>query len=88
MNRLRVAVIGVGALGRHHARILSELESVELVAVADSQPQRGQEVAAKHQTRWVADYRELLDRKLVERLQEPFWSKGFRFSSKSRWLEA
>lgn len=66
MNRLRVAVIGVGALGRHHARILSELESVELVAVADSQAQRGQDVAAKHQTRWVADYRELLDRKLVD----------------------
>ena len=37
MSRLRVAVIGVGALGRHHARILSEQPNVELVAVADSQ---------------------------------------------------
>ena len=43
MNRLRVAVVGVGALGRHHARILSELTGVELVAVADSQAERGQE---------------------------------------------
>lgn len=66
MNRLRVAVIGVGALGRHHARILSELDGVELVAVADSQAERGQEVAAKHQTRWVADYRELLDQQMVD----------------------
>jgi predicted dehydrogenase len=66
MNRLRVAVIGVGALGRHHARILSELNNVELVAVADSQAARGQEIAAKHQTRWVADYRELLDKQLVD----------------------
>ena len=66
MNRLRVAVIGVGALGRHHARILSEMNHVELVAVADSQSERGNEVATKHNTRWVADYRELLDRSKVD----------------------
>jgi len=66
MNRLRVAVIGVGALGRHHARILSERDGVQLVAVADSQADRGQEVAAKHQSRWVADYRELLDKNIVD----------------------
>ena len=29
-ERLRVAVIGVGHLGRHHARILSGLDGVEL----------------------------------------------------------
>ena len=34
MSPLKLAVVGVGALGRHHARILSELDSVELVAVA------------------------------------------------------
>lgn len=66
MNRLRVAVIGVGALGRHHARIVSALNGVELVAVADSQAERGQEVANKHNSRWVADYRELLDRNIVD----------------------
>lgn len=66
MNRLRVAVIGVGALGRHHARILSELDGVELIAVADSHSERGQEVAARHQTRWVADYGQLLDKDLVD----------------------
>jgi len=66
MNRLRVAVIGVGALGRHHARILSELEGVELIAVADSQAQRGQDVAHKHHTCWVADYHDLLDRNVVD----------------------
>jgi len=66
MKRLRMAVIGVGALGRHHARILSELDGVELVAVADSQADRGQEIAAKHQCRWVPDYRQLLDKNSVD----------------------
>lgn len=33
--RLRAAVIGLGAMGRHHVRVLGELPGVELVAVAD-----------------------------------------------------
>lgn len=59
MARLRMAVVGVGALGRHHARILSEQSHVELVAVADSHADRGQDIARKCHCRWVADYREL-----------------------------
>ncbi len=34
-RELRVAVVGVGAFGRHHARVYSELPGVRLVAVAD-----------------------------------------------------
>ena len=30
----RVAVIGVGAMGRNHARVYSEMPGVELVGVA------------------------------------------------------
>ncbi len=59
MSRVRMAVIGVGALGRHHARILKSMKRVELMAVVDSQPERGQQEAAKHNTRWVSDYREI-----------------------------
>ena len=32
---IRAAVIGVGAMGKHHARVYNELEGVELVGVAD-----------------------------------------------------
>lgn len=35
MANLRAGVIGIGAMGRHHARILRELDGVDLVAVAD-----------------------------------------------------
>ena len=45
---LRAAVLGVGHLGRHHARILSELEGVELVAVVDPDAARGEDVAARY----------------------------------------
>ena len=57
---LRVAVIGVGHLGKHHARILSSLPGVELVAVVDTNRARAEEIAAAHGTRALFDYRELL----------------------------
>ncbi len=59
MNRLKLAVVGAGALGRHHVRILSGFEDVELLAVAESRADAGQAIAAQFGCRWVADYREL-----------------------------
>ena len=60
MNTIRMAVIGAGALGQHHARILGQMPGVELVAVADTREDVGRAVAERCQTRWVADYQTLL----------------------------
>jgi predicted dehydrogenase len=57
---LRMAVIGVGYLGRHHARILSDLPGVELVAVVDTNGARAAEIAAASKTRALTDYREVV----------------------------
>ena len=57
---LRVAVIGVGHLGKHHARILSSLPGVELVAVVDTNRARAEEIAAASGTHAVFDYTELI----------------------------
>jgi predicted dehydrogenase len=35
MGKLRAGLIGVGMMGRHHARVLGSLDGVDLVAVAD-----------------------------------------------------
>ena len=51
MTKLRVAVIGVGHLGQHHARLLAAMDDVELVGVVDTKPGRAEEVAAKYGTR-------------------------------------
>ncbi len=60
MSRSRIAVVGVGALGQHHARILSGMGDVELVGVVDSREERGLEIAQKHQTRWFARAEDVL----------------------------
>jgi predicted dehydrogenase len=56
---LRIGVVGVGHLGRHHARILSSLPGAELVAVVDTNRPRAEEVAAANQTRALYDARDL-----------------------------
>lgn len=39
LNRvLRTGLIGLGAMGRNHLRVLSELEGTQLVAAVDPQP--------------------------------------------------
>jgi len=47
MPRLPVGVIGVGALGQHHARHLAGLREVRLVGIHDIDPIRAQQVAAE-----------------------------------------
>jgi len=43
--KLKTAVIGVGQMGRHHARIVHESPEAELVAVVDRDPDRGHVIA-------------------------------------------
>ncbi len=56
---LRVAVIGVGHLGSHHARILSALPGAELVAVVDTNRARAEQIAEANHTRPLFDARDL-----------------------------
>ena len=58
--KLRIAVIGVGHLGKHHARILSTLPGALLVAVVDTNRSRADEVAAGSGTRAVYDAHEII----------------------------
>ncbi len=50
-ERIRIAVVGVGSLGQHHARILSDTPGVQLVGVVDPDGARAGEIAGKYGTR-------------------------------------
>jgi predicted dehydrogenase len=56
---MKLAVIGVGHLGKHHARLYSEMPGVELAAVVDLQATRAAEIAAAHHTTPLSDYYDL-----------------------------
>jgi predicted dehydrogenase len=59
MKKIRVAVIGVGYLGKFHAEKYAALPQVELVGVVDSDQTRAAEIASLLGTAAFADYREL-----------------------------
>jgi len=61
VNRLRVAVVGAGHLGRIHARLLSSIPEVELVGVVDPVEQVRQRVAEEFGTRAFASHLEVAD---------------------------
>ena len=46
-KRLRAGVVGVGRMGRHHARVYAQSDEAELVGVVDSDPEPRERVAGE-----------------------------------------
>ena len=63
--KLRTAVIGVGHLGRQHARIHSNLAAeglTEFVSVCDLDEKTARDIASERKVEWVTDWSKLLGR--------------------------
>jgi len=60
MKPLRVAVVGVGYLGRFHAEKYAALDSTNLVGVCDLDGERGRELAGRLGTNYFASHRALI----------------------------
>ncbi len=62
-NKIRVAAIGVGSLGRHHARNYAEFAAegrVELIGICDIDAATAAEISTKHACAAFADWSELI----------------------------
>jgi len=60
MSKLKVAVIGTGALGSIHARIYSSLKNVELVGICDTDTKRLSQVSKELNVEGFRDYKKLI----------------------------
>ncbi len=58
---LRCGAVGVGRMGRHHARVYAEMEGVQLVGVVDASLARAQEYADKFGCKAFTTEQELID---------------------------
>jgi predicted dehydrogenase len=56
---LRMAVVGVGHLGKHHARLLAQIDGAQFVAAVDTQPDRAKAAIDGTPAQALTDYREL-----------------------------
>jgi UDP-N-acetylglucosamine 3-dehydrogenase len=57
---VNVAIIGVGNMGRHHARIYHEMPRVDLVAVCDENIEKAESLAKQFDCRAFGDYRKMV----------------------------
>lgn len=63
---LRAGVIGVGSMGRNHARVYAAMEDVDLVAVCDSDLQTAARVGNVYRCQPYDDYRVMLAREQLD----------------------
>lgn len=57
---MKAAVIGVGNMGKHHARVYSQIKDCRLVAIVDSNEAIGNEIAKKYNCNFYRTHEELL----------------------------
>jgi UDP-N-acetylglucosamine 3-dehydrogenase len=63
INRvLKAAVIGVGNMGRHHARVYAGLDGVQLAAIVDPDSRLAQRHADKYRCSYYSDHAEMMRR--------------------------
>jgi predicted dehydrogenase len=63
---LRAAVIGVGSMGRNHARVYAGMEDIELVAVCDVNAANAERVGAMYRCNAYSDYHTMLEREQID----------------------
>jgi len=65
-NKKRVAVVGVGNMGKNHLRIYSEIPSVQIVAICDVNSELIQASALKYEVNAYSDFRKMLASESIE----------------------
>jgi UDP-N-acetylglucosamine 3-dehydrogenase len=66
MKTLKTAVIGLGNMGKHHARHLYNLECSKLVAVCDNDRERAESYAKNYNCKAYTDFETMLDNETIE----------------------
>lgn len=68
---ISVAVVGVGSMGKNHARVYSEMPNVRLVGLSDLDEVNGRAYAKQFNTDFFKDYRDLFGRVTAVNLAVP-----------------
>jgi predicted dehydrogenase len=62
MEKIKVGVVGVGHLGKHHARVYSQMPEAQLLGVYDTDSEKAQKVAEEFHTRYFENLNDLLEK--------------------------
>jgi len=70
-DSIKAAVVGVGHMGKEHARVYRSIRDVKLVGVADIHEKQGAKVARKCRTDYFKDYHDLIGKVDVASIAVP-----------------
>jgi len=74
MKKLGVAVIGTGFWGKNHARIYKELESTDLIAICDVNPERAKAIASQYGVKTYTSSARMLQNPEIQAVSICTWS--------------
>ena len=60
-ERIRAGIVGVGSIGKNHARIYSELPGVEFSAILDTNPETARTISKQHGVKAATTLLEFVD---------------------------
>lgn len=66
MDKIKAAVIGVGTMGKSHARVYTSIGNAELVAVCDSNKEMARSIAEKYNTNYYTNCNEMLKKESLD----------------------
>lgn len=66
MDKVGIGIIGVGGMGSAHAKMMAEVEEVQLCAVADVDPDVAKRVGEQYGVPYFTDYRQCIDSGLLD----------------------
>lgn len=65
MDKINVAVIGVGSMGKNHARVYSNIDGTKLVAISDIN-EEAKNIAEKFNAKYYKDYEEMIKNEEID----------------------
>ena len=66
MSKIRIGIIGSGGTGTRHAERFSEMDAVEVVAIASRNRETGAALADKHDVEFMPDWQSLVQRENID----------------------
>ena len=66
MDKINAAVIGAGSMGKNHARVYSDIENVNLVAICDINEESSKDLAANFNANYYKDYKEMFNNEKID----------------------
>jgi UDP-N-acetylglucosamine 3-dehydrogenase len=66
MDVVKMAVVGVGAKGQNHARVINDMDGASLEAVVDASPERARAVGERFKVPWFSTLEECLKHKKID----------------------